>query len=91
MYQKLKYKPLGILLGAGVLSMVSMLASAQNLYMNDLKLKSELDWLNAQGVTQISTSNVGCLLPILRKRRLQPRNKYYNQCILCLIKALYPL
>ena len=31
-------------------------ASAQNLYMNDMKLKSELEWLNAQGVTHISTS-----------------------------------
>ena len=45
------------ILGAGsLLAAVSMSASAQNLYMNDLKLKSELDWLNAQGVTQISTS-----------------------------------
>lgn len=33
-----------------------MSASAQNLYMNDLKLKADLDWLNTQGVTQISTS-----------------------------------
>jgi len=33
-----------------------MLASAQNLYMNDLKLKADLDWLNTQGVAQISTS-----------------------------------
>ncbi|ERL56207.1 capsule assembly Wzi family protein [Psychrobacter aquaticus] len=49
-------KKLSILLGFGVLSSVSMLASAQNLYMNDMKLKSELDWLNAQGVTHISTS-----------------------------------
>ncbi|WP_201582651.1 capsule assembly Wzi family protein [Psychrobacter jeotgali] len=47
------YKRLSVLLGFG---MVSVLASAQNLHMNDLKLKSELDWLNSQGVTQISTS-----------------------------------
>ncbi|WP_201529909.1 capsule assembly Wzi family protein [Psychrobacter frigidicola] len=47
------YKRLSILLGFG---MVSMLASAQNLYMNDMRLKSDLDWLNTQGVTQISTS-----------------------------------
>ena len=50
------YKKLSILLGCGVLSSVSMLASAQNLYMNDLKLKADLDWLNTQGVAQISTS-----------------------------------
>ncbi|WP_298979231.1 capsule assembly Wzi family protein [uncultured Psychrobacter sp.] len=50
------YKKLSILLGFGVLSSVSMLASAQNLYMNDLKLKADLDWLNSQGVTQISTT-----------------------------------
>ena len=50
------YKKLSILLGFGVLSSVSMLASAQNLYMNDLKLKADLDWLNTQGVVQISTS-----------------------------------
>ena len=31
-------------------------ASAQNLYMNDLRLKADIDWLNSQGVTQISTS-----------------------------------
>lgn len=47
------YKKLSVLLGFG---MVSMLTSAQNLYMNDLKLKADLDWLNTQGVTQISTS-----------------------------------
>ena len=46
-------KQLSVLLGLG---MVSVLASAQNLYMNDLKLKAELDWLNTQGVTHISTS-----------------------------------
>lgn len=56
MYKKPTYKQLSILLGFGVLSAVSMLASAQNLYMNDMKLKSDLDWLNTQGVTQISTS-----------------------------------
>ncbi|WP_201555122.1 capsule assembly Wzi family protein [Psychrobacter sp. 72-O-c] len=44
---------ISILLSFG---MVSTLASAQNLYMNDLKLKADLDWLNTQGVTQISTS-----------------------------------
>lgn len=47
------YKKISVLLGFG---MVSVLASAQNLYMNDMRLKSELDWLNAQGVTHISTS-----------------------------------
>ena len=46
-------KQLSVLLGLG---MVSVLASAQNLYMNDLKLKAELEWLNTQGVTHISTS-----------------------------------
>lgn len=45
-----------MLLVFGVLSTASMLTSAQNLYMNDLKLKADLDWLNTQGVTQISTS-----------------------------------
>ena len=50
------YKKLSILLGLGLLSSMSMLASAQNLYMNDLKLKADLDWLNTQGVAQISTS-----------------------------------
>lgn len=47
------YKQLSVLLGLGILSLT---ASAQNLYMNDMKLKSDLDWLNTQGVTQISTS-----------------------------------
>ncbi|MDX2372586.1 capsule assembly Wzi family protein [Psychrobacter sp. PP-21] len=47
------YKKISVLLGFG---MVSVVASAQNLYMNDMKLKSELDWLNAQGVTHVSTS-----------------------------------
>lgn len=50
------YKKLNVLLVFGVLSAASMLASAQNLYVNDLKLKADLDWLNTQGVTQISTS-----------------------------------
>ncbi|WP_457858478.1 capsule assembly Wzi family protein [Psychrobacter pulmonis] len=50
------YKKLSVLLGFGILSSVSILASAQNLYMNDLKLKADLDWLNTQGVAQISTS-----------------------------------
>jgi len=36
--------------------MLSTTASAQNLYMNDLRLKADIDWLNTQGVTQISTS-----------------------------------
>ena len=53
MYQQPKYKQLSVLLGLG---MMSMLASAQNLHMNDLKLKADLDWLNTQGVVQISTS-----------------------------------
>ena len=34
----------------------SGLATAQNLQMNDMSLKSELDWLQAQGVIQISTT-----------------------------------
>lgn len=38
------------------LSLVGTLASAQNLQMNDMSLKSELDWLRSQGVVQISTS-----------------------------------
>lgn len=42
-----------LLLTAGLLS---SLASAQNLQLNDMSLKSELDWLRAQGVIQISTS-----------------------------------
>lgn len=36
--------------------LLTRLASAQNLQMNDMSLKSELDWLSAQGVVQISTS-----------------------------------
>lgn len=39
-----------------VLVALSTNASAQNLYMNDLRLKADIDWLNTQGVTQISTS-----------------------------------
>jgi len=50
------YKKLSLVLSLSVLSSVSVLASAQNLYMNDLKLKADLDWLNTQGVVQISTS-----------------------------------
>ncbi|MGG1354821.1 capsule assembly Wzi family protein [Psychrobacter pacificensis] len=50
------YKKLSLVLSLSVLSSVSMLASAQNLYMNDLRLKADIDWLNTQGVTQISTS-----------------------------------
>ncbi|EGK13944.1 capsule assembly Wzi family protein [Psychrobacter sanguinis] len=38
------------------ISLTSVIAIAQNLQMNDLSLKSELDWLQAQGVIQISTS-----------------------------------
>lgn len=38
------------------ISVASVAASAQNLQMNDMSLKSELDWLQAQGVIQISTS-----------------------------------
>jgi len=47
------YKKLGVFLG---FSLVTLAASAQNLYLNDLKLKADIDWLNSQGVTQISTS-----------------------------------
>lgn len=56
MSQKQKGNLFSILCSVSMLSAISMTAAAQNLYMNDLKLKSELDWLNAQGVTQISTS-----------------------------------
>lgn len=38
------------------LGLASSLASAQNLQLNGMSLKSELDWLRAQGVIQISTS-----------------------------------
>lgn len=38
------------------LAVASSFASAQNLQLNDMSLKSELDWLQAQGVIQISTS-----------------------------------
>lgn len=38
------------------LSLASVIANAQNLQMNDMSLKSELDWLRSQGVIQISTS-----------------------------------
>ena len=37
-------------------AVLSHTASAQNLYMNDLRLRADIDWLNSQGVTQISTS-----------------------------------
>ena len=50
------YKKISILLSFGILSSLSMLASAQNLYVNDLKLRADINWLNSQGVTQISTS-----------------------------------
>ncbi|WP_114700207.1 capsule assembly Wzi family protein [Psychrobacter proteolyticus] len=52
-------KKLATTLSASIVSIASMLAttaSAQNLYMNDLRLKADIDWLNTQGVTQISTS-----------------------------------
>lgn len=39
-----------------IVCVMSTTASAQNLYMNNLRLKAYLDWLNSQGVTQISTS-----------------------------------
>lgn len=35
---------------------ISGLATAENLQMNDMSLKSELDWLQAQGVIHISTT-----------------------------------
>lgn len=38
------------------ISLASLIATAQNLQMNDMSLKSELDWLQAQGVIQISTT-----------------------------------
>ncbi|WP_156819200.1 capsule assembly Wzi family protein [Psychrobacter lutiphocae] len=50
-YPKLKTLSLVISLG-----MASSFASAQNLQLNDMSLKSELDWLQTQGVIQISTS-----------------------------------
>ncbi len=52
-------KKLMTILSASLVSTASLLAttaSAQNLYMNDLRLKADIDWLNSQGVTQISTS-----------------------------------
>lgn len=42
-----------ILVGFG---MIGSVASGQNLQLNDMSLKSELDWLRSQGVVQISTS-----------------------------------
>jgi len=38
------------------IGLISGIATAQNLQMNDMSLKSELDWLRSQGVVQISTS-----------------------------------
>ena len=38
------------------ISLTSVIATAQNLQLNDMSLKSELDWLRSQGVVQISTS-----------------------------------
>ena len=52
-------KKLMTALTASIVSAAAMLATtatAQNLYMNDLRLKADIDWLNTQGVTQISTS-----------------------------------
>ncbi len=46
-------KVISILLSFGI---VSTYATAQNIYVNDMSLKSELNWLNSQGVIQISTS-----------------------------------
>lgn len=53
------YKKLSVLFSVSVLSMLTalpMTATAQNLHMNDVRLKADIDWLNTQGVTQISTS-----------------------------------
>lgn len=44
---------LSVLLG---IALANTTVFAQNLHMNDMSLKSELDWLQAQGVIQISTS-----------------------------------
>ena len=52
-------KKLIAVLSASLVATASLLAttaSAQNLYMNDLRLRADIDWLNSQGVTQISTS-----------------------------------
>ena len=52
-------KKLMSVLSSSIVSAAAMLATtatAQNLYMNDLRLKADIDWLNTQGVTQISTS-----------------------------------
>lgn len=52
-------KKLLTVLSVSIVAIVPMLtttASAQNLYINDLRLKADIDWLNTQGVTQISTS-----------------------------------
>ncbi len=52
-------KKLLTVLSVSIVAIVPMLtttASAQNLYINDLRLKANIDWLNTQGVTQISTS-----------------------------------
>lgn len=38
------------------LALLANVAIAQNIHLNDMSLKSELDWLRAQGVIQISTS-----------------------------------
>jgi len=57
MMSKLKYKRLSVSFSIGLgLGLVAMASSAQSLYMNDMRLKSDLDWLRAQGVTQISTT-----------------------------------
>ncbi len=59
MSKQLPYRQLSTISLVSVLlsfGMMSTLATAQNLYINDMSLKSELDWLKAQGVIQISTS-----------------------------------
>ena len=50
------YKLLNLTALALSISVASVVASAQNIQMNDMSLKSELDWLQAQGVIQISTT-----------------------------------
>lgn len=47
------FSQISVLLG---LAVIGSSAFAQNLQMNDMSLKSELDWLRSQGVIQISTS-----------------------------------
>ncbi|BBI68832.1 hypothetical protein PKHYL_30230 [Psychrobacter sp. KH172YL61] len=76
--------------------MISMLASAQNLYMNDMKLKSELEWLNAQGVTHISTSTWPLTANEITKAittaqvSTDAQQKYYSQSVPHLLKTPTP-